>query len=386
MHPPEIMHLYQLCRLGLSGALLASVLFEELKTTIRCEAMTLLWLPPGSSDARVFHESEAEVSCGLLDAKFFNKIFSTTTVEIFTVLKPEHPVLKKIARVFPAIQHVVEKNENTLAVYFTDVGQHTGAIFLHRPLMELFSTAEKMVLAKWAPTLSFALYNIDIDTSRFTTSESNAGILLLDNSMKVQYACSHGRKLINISKASDNKIQHENCNSDLDTQLHAHFRSGESALAPNFVVRNIWGGFQFRLHQMSDSKVHQNQLTAVTVHRQEPLALGVFRGCRKLSLTEKQTEISLLLVNGFSYDAVATQLCISSNTVVDHVRKIYEKVGIANRSELVTTLLLGTKKEINIKSSHDTGVVRKPLRPSIPDDSSAYLAAGKKRIVRGHSL
>ena len=386
MHPPEIMHLYQLCRLGLSGSLLASVLFEELKTTIRCEAMTLLWLPPGSSDARVFHESDAEASCGLLDAKSFNQIFLTPRVELFTVLKPEHPVLKKIACVFPAIQHVVEKNENTLAVYFTDEGQRTGAIFLHRPLIESFSTAEKVVLARWAPTLSYALNNIDIDTSRFIISENNAGILLLDNSMKVQYACCYGRKLINISQASDNKIPHENCNSDLDTKLHAHFRSGESAPVQNFVVRNIWGGFQFRLHQMSDSKIHQNQLTAVTVHRQEPLYLGVFRGCRKLSLTEKQTEISLLLVNGLSYDVVAAQLCISSNTVVDHVRKIYEKVGIANRSELVTTLLLGTKKGINIKSSHDVGVVRNPLHPSIQYDSSAYIAAGKKGIVRGHSL
>ena len=71
MHPPEIMHLHQLYRLGLSGSLLASVLFAELKTTIRCEAMTLLWLPPGSSDARVFHESDAEASCGLLDEKSF---------------------------------------------------------------------------------------------------------------------------------------------------------------------------------------------------------------------------------------------------------------------------------------------------------------------------
>lgn len=385
MYTPETMHLYQLCRLGVSGTLLASVLFDELKITIPCKAMTLLWLPLGSSDARVFHESDAEISCGVLDAESFNQIFFTSTIELFTVLKPEHPVLRKIVSVFPDIRPVIEQNENTLAIYFTGRGQRTGAIFLHRSPGELFSTEEKMMLSRWAATLYLAL-NADIETSQFITSENNSGILLLDSIMKVQYACCRGRKLIKLSQASDNRRRHENRNGELDIKLHANFRSGEGVRASSFVLRNIWGGVQFRLHQMSDSKIHQNQLTAVTVQRQEPLTLGVFRGCRKLSLTEKQTEISLLLVNGLSYDAVATQLCISSNTVVDHVRKIYEKVGVANRSELVTTLLLGTRKEVNIKPSHDAGVVRNPLHPSIHYGSPAHIAADKKEVVRGYAL
>lgn len=385
MYTPEIMHLYQLCRLGVPGTLLASVLFEELTITVPCKAMTLLWLPLGSSNARVFHESDTEISCGVFDGKPFNKIFFTPTVGLFTVLKPEQPVLKEIASVFPGIRPVIEQNENTLAIYFTGMGQRAGAIFLHRSPGEPFSTAEKMMLSRWAPTLYLAL-NVDIETSQFIASEHNTGILLLDSVMKVQYACRRGRKLMNLSQASDDRMGNENRMGDLDIKLHANFRLGDGVRTTSFMLRNIWGEVQFRLHQMSGSKIHQDQLTAVTVNRQEPLALCVFRGCRKLSLTEKQTEISLLLVNGLSYEAVATQLCISANTVVDHVRKIYEKVGVANRSELVTTLLLGTRKEIHIKSSHDVGVARSPSYPLIHRCPSTHIAADKTEGVRGYAF
>ena len=352
MNTPEIIHLYQLSRLEIPGDLLASALFDDLKKAISCDAMTLLWQHSMSAETRVFHESETAVNCGCIDAHSFNQIFSTTDAELYSLLKSEHPLLQKIAIVLPNVQHVIEQNLNTLVVYFTDSRKRTGAIMLHRPRMEQFSTTEKATLIRLAPILSNAL-KVDTDTSQFITSECNAGILLLDNHMNIQYACSRGRKLIHLSQASNHKMNGRDDNNDLHNQLRNHFGPEDIARSSNFIFRNSWGSFQFRLHRLSDAEIHSDQLIAVRVHRQEPLPLSVLRGCRKLALTEKQTEISLLLIKGLSYDAVAAKLCIKSNTVIDHVRKIYEKVGAGNRSELVTTLLLGAKKKPHLLPFYD---------------------------------
>lgn len=349
----EIVQLYQLCRLEIPSALIATTLFEELRNTFLCDAMTLVWRPAESSNARLFYESDTEVNCGFLDVGIFNQILIDSGTELFSCIESQHSMLKQISDLLPGVRHVMEKNFDTLVVYLTHAGNRSGAILLHRLCREQFSIAEKAVLIRWAPTLSLAL-SVEPDTCQLVTSEINAGILLLDNDMKIRFACCRGRKLIHLAQVAS-KGSGKDYDDDLESKLRAHFGFKDSVAASNFVVRNYWGSFQFRLYRLSDSKIDSDQLTAIAVHRQEPLSLCVFRGCKNLALTEKQTEISLLLMKGLSYDAVATRLTIRSTTVVDHVRKIYEKVGVSNRSELVTTLLFGGKKEPSGLSFQVTG-------------------------------
>lgn len=376
MFTPEMMYLRQLFRLGIPGTLLASVLFQELKNVIPCAALTLLWREPGASAARLLHESETEVNCGLTDAQSFSQMCFATGPELFDIVTPEHPVLRHIAQLLPGLDEVVEQNFQTLAVGFTDRGKPGGTILLHRPARQPFSSAEKATLVRLSLVLSSAL-NVDTKALQLITSESNAGILLLDGNMKFQYSCCRGRKLIQFVQAPANEPRH----SGLADWLRPHLGVEDAARASNFVVRNCWGSFEFFLHRLADAQIHSGPLTAVAVHRQEPLALNVFRGCKTLALTEKQTEIALLLVKGLSYDAVATKLYIKATTVADHVRKIYEKVGVANRSELVTTLLLGAKKTAHALPFDLTG--ENSRVSAVP----SYRAAVKtKTVVRGHAV
>ena len=146
MNKHEISNLYQVCRLGISGELLASVLFDEINIIIPCNSMTLLWRRPTESTVRIYNESETELDCGFSDVKCFNDIFNPSNLELFSLIEPENQMLKQIARVMPSIFHVIEKNSNTLVVYFTNFGERIGAILLHRSNMEAFSTMEKAEL------------------------------------------------------------------------------------------------------------------------------------------------------------------------------------------------------------------------------------------------
>lgn len=381
MFTPEIVHLHQLCRLGIPGTSLAPVLFQELKRALPCEAMTLLWQESASPTARLFHESDTEVNCCFADLGGFSDLCCAMKSELYAVLTPEHPMLKYIARVLPSVERVVELKFQTLAVCFTDAEKCTGAILLHRSCTNPFSTSEKALLVRWAPVLCSSL-SVDTELPQLITSETNSGILLLDSGMKIQYACCRGRKLIQLAQASISMAQRIEGESDLARHLLTHCGTHDVTRASNFVFHSSWGSFEFFLHQLSDSEIHSDPLTAVAVHPQEPLALSVFRGCKKLALTEKQTEIALLLINGLSYDAVAVELHVRVTTVADHVRKIYEKVGVSNRSELVTTLLLGARKSTRVLTIRD--VVADELLSSTIQPSRASIK--KQGISRGYAV
>lgn len=52
-------------------------------------------------------------------------------------------------------------------------------------------------------------------------------------------------------------------------------------------------------------------------------------------LSERETEVLKLLVEGLSHKMVAAQLFISPHTVANHVKKIYQKLHVHNGSEAV---------------------------------------------------
>lgn len=53
------------------------------------------------------------------------------------------------------------------------------------------------------------------------------------------------------------------------------------------------------------------------------------------TLTERETEILTLFAKGMSYKETAATLSISNNTVGEHVRSIYGKLGVNSRNEAV---------------------------------------------------
>jgi DNA-binding CsgD family transcriptional regulator len=66
--------------------------------------------------------------------------------------------------------------------------------------------------------------------------------------------------------------------------------------------------------------------------RPQELAPLVADAC---GLTERERELTRLVARGLSTDAIAARLLLSSWTVQDHLKAIFEKVGVATRGELV---------------------------------------------------
>jgi diguanylate cyclase (GGDEF)-like protein len=73
----------------------------------------------------------------------------------------------------------------------------------------------------------------------------------------------------------------------------------------------------------------------------------------RFRLTRRETDTLRILLEGLKNAAIAEKLMISEQTVKDHLSRIYKKIGVKNRFELMHSLvkLAGRKAKANISAS-----------------------------------
>jgi DNA-binding CsgD family transcriptional regulator len=104
-------------------------------------------------------------------------------------------------------------------------------------------------------------------------------------------------------------------------------------------VRNNWGSFVCKAGWFKKPLYGVAGQVVVTIQYQEPTLYRVLCRCDDLGLTVRQTEVTVGLFRGFSYDVISKNMCISIHTVMDHVKKIYDKLGIQSKAELHLVLV-----------------------------------------------
>lgn len=91
-----------------------------------------------------------------------------------------------------------------------------------------------------------------------------------------------------------------------------------------------------RLLSLLKNHAYLTTITEIPVQDQSRL-IGEFAIREKF--TEREAEIATLLIKGKTYRMIAGQLHVSENTVKTHVKNIYSKAGVQNRTELMNLLL-----------------------------------------------
>lgn len=64
----------------------------------------------------------------------------------------------------------------------------------------------------------------------------------------------------------------------------------------------------------------------------------------KNKLTGREKEVLLKIIKGMSYRQAADSLFISENTIKFHVKNIYQKAEVNNRTELIIKVLMENNK------------------------------------------
>jgi len=126
---------------------------------------------------------------------------------------------------------------------------------------------------------------------------------------------------------------------------------GREAPPPICSHTNPSGRFVFRAYWLQppaanpgpDATGHYpagDALIGVTIEHQEPLRLELHRNLQGWRLSAREQEVCLALAEGLSHIAIAARLHIGPQTVVTYVRRVYEKLGVHSREELLKKLLL----------------------------------------------
>jgi DNA-binding CsgD family transcriptional regulator len=114
---------------------------------------------------------------------------------------------------------------------------------------------------------------------------------------------------------------------------------GKHAAPPSWCYTNGRGRFTFRAYWLERLNQEAGKIISMTIEHQEPLALKILRAMQDLPLSPVQKQVALLLAQGTSNELIGEHLHIKLSTVKEHVSKIFDKLDIYHREELLPKLL-----------------------------------------------
>lgn len=93
------------------------------------------------------------------------------------------------------------------------------------------------------------------------------------------------------------------------------------------------------IYQIKEIPVQEGSPLGIVLMERLPDATCMKEKLRQFDLTPRQKEIAVLAANGHSNREIAAKLCLSEYTIKDHLKAIFNTVGVRNRSELCPKLL-----------------------------------------------
>lgn len=117
------------------------------------------------------------------------------------------------------------------------------------------------------------------------------------------------------------------------------YRSGGSDAIPSCVMKSRWFDIECRASWLDAENTDREPLVSVTLFKVFPKNIFIWRRNHQWGLTNKQWMVVFLTLQGMTHEEIAQELKISYYTVIDHMKHIFRKIGVNNRSQLISTLL-----------------------------------------------
>ena len=230
-------------------------------------------------------------------------------------------------------------------------GMGMGALVVGRAARQpQFSAAEQDMLNRMLPYLAHALHDRDEHAKNDFNNEfadsGESGLVILDQSGEVAYVSARARQILYFATHPGAATDRPPGTAEgrVPAPLRAVFTnliriSQERDAAPPVVQhQNSWGRFVFRAHWLEPSAALTGALVGVTVQQQEPLPLVMMRNMHAAGLSAKQKQVCMLLGQNHPFASIARQLHISHATAKDYADRIYRKLDVHTRDELLQKL------------------------------------------------
>lgn len=224
-------------------------------------------------------------------------------------------------------------------------GKTVGILCLYRPRQQKpFDSREQAFLARLLPYVSHAL-QVNVNKNMQYSENGSSGMMILNTQGTILYLSHEAKNLLALAchpiislDAGKQRIEQLEKLAQLCRNLETIFR-GRHAAPPSWSYTGNNGRFTFRAYWLDRQNNEPGGLIGMTVEHQEPLVLKILRAMQNLPLSPTQKEVALLLAQGYASDKIGERLHIKPYTVKDHISKIFTKLDIHHREELLPLLL-----------------------------------------------
>jgi DNA-binding CsgD family transcriptional regulator len=277
--------------------------------------------------ARWFSQNSVSTESILLDKNFYNTDF--------------YNLVWRIHDQHYFVQSPVTKN-----------GQIIGMPCLFRPRSQKpFNSNEQALFTRLMPYLTHALQTHNTDDIQYCES-GQSGMMVMDTEGAILFQSESAKRLLQLAQhpliptdalAKEGVLMQKLA--QLCRNLDAIFQ-GKDAAPPSWCHTNGRGRFTFRAYWLDRQNREPGGVVGMTIEHQEPLTLKILRTMQDLPLSPTQKEVAMLLARGASTEKIGERLHIKYSTVKDHISKIFDKLDIHHREELLPKLLALEKERL----------------------------------------
>lgn len=241
--------------------------------------------------------------------------------------------------------HLPNEQHHCIATTVLHFKQPVGFISLHRPVQQKdFSEKDKALLLQIIPYLAHAIAAPALAEIEFY-EKGTIGLLVLDSKGTLHFQSQLAKQQMDLVCFSELHRNQANNRQFLLIKLadlcrrFASIYRGQNAEPPSFCHINARGRFIFRAQWLDKLNSEPGGLAGITIEHQEPLLIKILRGLQHFPLSPAQSEVAGMIAQGKSNEDIGKRLGIKLTTVKDHVGKIYEKLDIRRREELLPKIL-----------------------------------------------
>lgn len=346
-------YLRQLCCSGLSKEIVIPEFLRAVQTVLPSENNTFTGIDEQLNPA--YHIADFDIAdlfehVSVIKANFVTPERSSHAAEWFI----RHPVLTDST--------VWDKSFYTSDLYnlvFRSDDQHhclhapvmqkckpVGMLNLFRPRQQKpFDSHEQALFSRLLPYVAHALKAPDQQDIQYCENGSS-GMMIMDRQGTMLYLSDEAKMLLALAchptftvDASSYEVEVLAKLVQLCRNLQAAFR-GQHVDPPSWCYNGANGRFLFRAYWLNGQSHESGGLVGMTIEHQEPLVLKILRALQKMPLPPNQKEVALLLAQGVSSEKIGERLHIKLSTVKDHIVKIFTKLDIHHREELLPKLLV----------------------------------------------
>lgn len=358
MRKSALAHFRQLCCLGLGGPAVMPSLLAAMHELIPSQTNSFFWADAAGRLAGFMPEYVIpDVVATLLDPSD-GLVDCTLPIDFATAMRRGLPVGNLLAvfdeRFYRSpLYHLICRPydiHHAIDAVVRDApdGLGKGAFVLGRAARQpAFGAAERATLHRLLPYLAHALHERDDPAPADFTDSGECGLAILDRSGRVTHLSARARHLLYLATGTAGPPATEPRSEPaalaaqalqrVCTNLVRVFEQRDAAPPAVVEQRNAHGRFAFRAHWLEPAEAGAagGSLIVVTVQHQEPAALVMMRKMHAAGLSQRQKDVALLLGRNLSFDAIGAQLHISRATAKDYAQRLYRKIGVHTREELL---------------------------------------------------